>query len=244
MLRTALDGARSLAAAGSTLSFRQRITLRLLTPAGELVQELALEGDIRLLDGERYSLRETWGGSALEGEQEGESLSYITLDGGRSAYVKSSRLEKELDYSGWVYLPDVAGRESFLDYLSLLENTAGKFVELSEGGIESLDGRPCRRLLLRPDVQALLRQQMEADPALRERLEGEEGRAEISDARSEIWLDEEDLLPRRVYSMMSMELAESGERFEVEMCADFHSYGAELRPPLDAPAVYTVVELP
>jgi len=243
MLRAALERARSLAWEGSTLSFRQRITLRLLTPVGDLEQELVLEGDIRLPDGERYSLRETWGGSALEGEQEGDELSYITLDGGRSAYLRGSRLERELGYGGWVYLPDVAGRERFLDFLGLLENTAGQFVELSEGGRETVDGRPCRRLLLRPDIQALLQQQMEADSALRERLERGERQAEITDACSELWLDEEDLLPRKVYSMMILEFPGSGERFEVEMCVDFHSYGAELRPPLDAPAVYTLVEL-
>ncbi len=243
-LQRTLDRARSLVREGSTLSFRQSITLRLYTPAGDLVQSLSLEGEIRFPDAQRYKLREEWSGSALESGIDADELSLVTLDGGKSAYIRSGRLEREFGVGGWLYLREVQGKAQYLDFLQLLESTVGRVLEVKEGERETVDGRPCRRLLLSPDFQEMLEQQLDDDPLLRERLQGAEEVPEILEARSEVWVDEMDYLPLRVYSMMLLEVKESGERFEVEMRADFHSFGAELRPPLDAPAVYTVVELP
>jgi hypothetical protein len=241
-LQEGVETARSLAARNTPLSFREELTLRYLTPLGDLEQKVYLEGALILPDRERYEQKESWSGSLLTEEEKGAQLSYVTLDGGKTAYIKGTRLEEGLGAAGWLYLKEPAESVGFLDYLGLLQGLADEAVEVREEGVELVGGRDCLRLELWLDTEAMLRRQLEADPAFRMRYEKMEEAPSVEEAACGLWLGKDDHIPARVYSMMVLKAPGKEESFRVEMKVEFFSYGEPPRPPIDGPAVYTVVE--
>lgn len=243
MLRRAGARAAEVSQSSTTLRVRESLYVRVDGEAGYLRQEAELEGALQMPDRERYEYRETWSGSLVDpAGSPPNTLSYVTLDGGRTAYVKGSRLERGLGVAGWVYYAPESGESRYFDYLQAVQAVTGYASQAVLLGEEEANGIACWRLEVVPSMDAMVQEQFEHNPAFAEQYrEARAGRG-VVEAREEIWISREGFFPMRIYTMMVVKNAEADGAVALAVQMDFEGYGEALLLPIDAPAVYTKVE--
>ncbi len=148
--------------------------------AGDFLQNAEMTGAMQMPDRERYEYRETWSGSLVDpaGNLRATTFSYVTLDGGKTAYVKGTQLEQKLGVMGWVYYMPAAGESRYFDYLRTVQAVTGYAEEVTLAGEEEANGADCWRLEVTPSVDAMVQEQLERNPAFRGGVPGLGGLAE------------------------------------------------------------------
>jgi hypothetical protein len=225
------------------LSFSEELSMLLESSSGSLEQRAKLAGSIQMPLKENYEYQESWSGSLMTEETPlAATLSYITLDGGKTAYVRGSQLEKEFAMPGWVFYTPPADDSHYFNYLETVRTITGNAEEVDLVGEEEINGIACWHLEVTPSLDALIQEQLASNPAFREKYQDVEVGRNIKEVKTEIWINRETLYPVRIYNMMKLENAEPGEAITVRMQADFSRYGEALGALIDAPASYTKAE--
>ncbi len=215
--------------------FVQEMEYSMGTAQGEFEQVLHVEGDIIFPDRESYRYDETVSSTLQPGETQTNSFSYLTLDGGASAYVMGERLSVELGVAGWIHYAPTAEQNRYFDYRQF----TGGMLCMGTGpewlGYEDSGGVRCGRVRYGASGQELLDLRIRQDPSFAEQYQGMDVGEIVGDLRIEVWIGEADRLPRRV--SMEQEVAlEDGTSSSIRLSFEFSAYGEE--PPLliEAPA--------
>lgn len=243
LLRQAEEKALEVSQSTTSLRMRESLSMLISSPVGDLEQRVELMGAIEMPLKERYEYLESWSGDLVASEKPPvTTMSYVTLDGGKTVYVRSSLLEQRVGVTGWVYYAPAAGENRYFDYLRTVRAVTGYAEEVTLAGEEDVNGIACWHLEITPSLQALVREQMESNPAFAEEYGDSEIGQNIREVKADIWISREGSFPVRVYNMMVMENVDVGEEVTVRMQVDFEGYGEKLLLPVDAPAVYTKAE--
>jgi hypothetical protein len=225
-------------AQGGYLRFKQESVYVLGSDEAGFQQRIDVEGDIILPDRETYEYREELSSSLQPEITTQNSFSYITLDGGSTAYVSGERLETELGVTGWVRYTPPEGQNRYFDYTALIDKltTTGENEEWL--GYEEVEGARCAYLRYRVKGQVLLELRMQEDPGFAEQFQGLDVGEMLEELVVEIWIREADRLPQQ----LMMRQSTSGEE---DVTADnnmfflFTAYGEEAPAGIEAPASFT-----
>ncbi len=242
ILDSSLDKAAEISTSSQALVLKEALSMHLVSEQGDFEQTAEMAGTIEMPYKEGYESLEYWTGSLMTLDIPPlVELSYVTVDGGKTAYIKGSQLETRLGMAGWVYLTPPEEQDPYFDYLETVESVAGYAEEVTLAGEEEVNGVACWHLLVKPSVSAILQEQFDTNQAFREKYQ-DAGLAEhVREAAAEMWISKEGFLPMRIYNMMVLEDVEAGETITLKMQADFGEYGEEPEYPVDAPAIYTKV---
>jgi hypothetical protein len=215
--------------------FVQEMEYRMGMAQGDFEQILRVEGDIIFPDRESYQYNETVS-STLKPEQPQEnSFSYLTLDGGATAYVMGERLSAELGVAGWIHYTPTPEQNRFFDYPELMAGLITMNREAEWLGFEDSGGERCAHVRYSASGQDLIDLRIQQDPSFEEQIQGLDADEIMGDLTVDIWMGEADKLPRRV-SMEQVSSPQDGTSSATHLTFVFSAYGEE--PPLliEAPA--------
>ncbi|MDI6874276.1 hypothetical protein [Candidatus Solincola sp.] len=220
---------------GGYLRFRQEAENVLRTERGTLTRSLRAEGEMILPDRERYEYREEVRSDIGEEKGGSNSFSYLTLDGGKTAYVKGEKLLEQLGVEGWVHYTPPEDRNRFFDYLKLVDRVTTADREVEWLGLEEAEGVRCAHLAFDLSGRDLLELRSQEDTSLLEGYQdlGPEWLDEI--LRVEVWIGEESLLPVRV--RLGTQYNEQGMGMTYTLLVVFQGYGEQPPFPIEKPAV-------
>lgn len=219
------------------LHFRQEKTYGLSQGEKALEQRIEIEGDCIFPPKQKYEYREVASSSQAPGETQENSFSYLTLDAGATAFVRGERLAQQTGVAGWVHYTPPAGQNRYFDLLGLVESLATPEGEVELAGQEEVDGTPCVHLRYGMSGQELLELRLQDDPGLRERYEGLDISQLLGDLVVEIWVGEEDDLPRRIVLRESVSL--QGGTSSSDIRVDLKGYHQEPAVSIEQPAFFT-----
>ncbi len=222
---------------GGYLHFLQEKEFRLGTSQGEFEQKLRVEGDIILPDREAYEYSETVSGST-QPEQRENTFSYLTVDGGKTAYVKGERLTAELGVLGWVRYTPQPGQNRYFDYAASISELVGVATEPEWLGYEDLAGERCAHVRYSASGQELIGLRLQEDPSLAERFQGIDMGEVLGELLVDAWIREADGLPRRVVIEQEVSV-ENGASGATRLVFSFSAYGEVPPLPIEAPAFFT-----
>lgn len=225
------------AAVRGYLHFVQESTNIVRTSQGTLEEWFKAEGDIVLPEREKYEYRQELTSSLQPGEGAVNAFSYITVDGGKTAYVMGERLSAELGVKGWVHYTPPQGQSRFLDYRKLVERVTEMGGSAEWLGYEEVSGVRCAYLSMHASGRELVDLRLREDPGLLEKYP-ELGEGEFAGEMAvRLWIAAESGLPVR----MIMEIG-SGEGGEVTVSGRmellFSGYGETPPSPIEAPAAF------
>jgi len=220
---------------GGYLHFEQELQYGLATEEGEFEQNLLVAGDIILPDREAYEYEETVSSSQQPGQSQENVFSYLTLDGGNTAYVQGERLSAELGVVGWIHYRPLAEQNRYFDYTALMVSLAGMGEKPELLGFEDSGGERCAHLRYSASSQELIDLRTAQDQSFAEQLEGLDLGEVMGELSVEIWIGETDKLPRRVAMGQSVGL-EGGKSSTTQLVFVFSGYGEEPPLPIEAPA--------
>jgi hypothetical protein len=239
LLERAKGQVEELAQKETPFKFSQELTMRVESGQDDLEQRIQLEGEMYFPLKQRYEYRESWSGTLLSsGREQVVTLSYITLDGGRTAFVRGTPLEL-LGQKGWVYYTPPEGESRYFDYGRIWGSLASGGGEVEDLGVEELGGRKCRQLRLSLSLSAMIENGMQGNPEILEKYK-EIGQAEdFQGIEAVVWIDQQTYLLAKLESNMNLEKADTGGKVSIEMVMEFKEYGVALTLPIEAPAFYT-----
>lgn len=219
------------------LHFVQETEYRLGTSQGEFGQELRVEGDIIFPDREAYEYRETLSSSEQPEQPQENAFSYLTLDGGRTAYVMGKRLSAELGVLGWIHYTPLSDQNRYFDYVASVSRLTSVGGEPEWLGYEDLNGDRCARVRYSVTGQELVDLRLQDDPSFAEQYQGLDMGEIMGELLVEMWIGEADDLPLQVVMDQTVSL-EDGTNSTTRLLMVFSAYGEE--PPLliEAPAFF------
>ncbi|MGQ9537461.1 MAG: hypothetical protein ACUVT4_09615 [Actinomycetota bacterium] len=225
---------------GGYLRFRQEVESVVRTERGALYRSLVVEGEAILPDRESYEYREEVRSDIGEGKSGSNAFSYLTLDGGKTAFVRGEELSRRLGVEGWVRYTPPEDRNRFLDYLKLVDRVTVSDREVEWQGFEEAEGIRCAHLAFAIRGREILELQAREDPSL----QGEYGDlgSEWLDRtlRVELWIGDENLLPIRIW--IDAEYDGQGVGMTYALRVVFGGYGEQPPFPIESPAVYVEAE--
>ncbi|MBN2028454.1 MAG: hypothetical protein JW854_17015 [Actinobacteria bacterium] len=205
---------------------------------GQFEQRIRVEGDIIFPDRESYEYSET-SNSSLQPDQPMEnSFSYLTLDGGKTAYVAGERLSVELGVMGWVHYTPQTGQSRYFSYVELMQGLTAPQGDAEWLGFEDLNGERCARIRHSISGQELVDKLFQEDPTLGEQYQDVDMSNFVGEVSFEIWIAEEDGLPRQVVMDQVITL-ENGANSTTHLHMAFSGYGEEPPLTIEAPAFFT-----
>jgi hypothetical protein len=220
------------------LHFVQEKDYSLGLEVGELEQQLHVEGDIIFPDRESYEYLET-SNSSLQPEQPLENaFSYLTLDGGETAYVAGERLSEELGVIGWVHYTPLPEQNRYFDYAALMESLTIPGGVTEWLGYEDLNGERCAHIHHSISGQELIDLLMQEDPTLLEQYQDVNVGDVMGELSVEMWIAEADSLPRQVV-MDQVTNLEDGTKSTTHLLMVFSGYGEEPPTTIEAPGFFT-----
>lgn len=223
---------------GNYLHFKEVIDYRLQGQGVEFTQQIAIDGDSIFIDRQRYDYVETWSSPQLpEGPQE-SSFTYLTVDGGATAFVEGERLTTQLGVTGWVHYTPAADENRYFDYQLFVDTLTGTCSNPEIMGHEDVDGTPCVHLRYTVSGQELMQLRLQQDPSLQEKYQGIDLSELVGDMDVELWVGEEDDFPRRI--AVSQALTQEGQgTADIGILMEFSGYGQEPPILIEKPAFFT-----
>ncbi len=220
------------------LHFVQEKDFALGIEGGGFEQTLRVEGDIIFPDRQSYEYQETSHTSLQPEEAQENTFSYLTLDGGETAYVSGRRLSEELGVMGWVHYTPQPGQNRYFDYAALMKSLTVPAGEMEWLGFEDCGGERCAHVRYSISGQELIDLRIQQEPSLLEEYEGVDLGEIVGELSLEMWIAEEDRLPRQVM-MDQVAVLQDGSEGATSLLMVFSAYGEE--PPLliEAPAFFT-----
>jgi hypothetical protein len=223
---------------GNYLHFAEMIGYDFRGQDLEFNQRIDIEGDSIFTDRQRYDYRESWSSPQVpDGEQE-NSFSYLTVDGGATAYVEGERLTEQLGVAGWIHYTPAGEENRYFDYGQFVDALTGTYNELELVGYEDVQGDRCAHLKYRISGEELMQLRFQEDPSLEEKYSEQDLAEYMENLDVELWAGEDDNLPRRI--MVGQTLSQEGEgSVEIGIKMDFEGYGEEPPILIEAPAFFT-----
>ena len=220
------------------LHFVQEKEYGLGMEVGEFEQRIRVEGDIIFPDRESYEYSET-SNSSLQPDQPMEnSFSYLTLDGGKTAYVAGERLSEELGVMGWVHYTPQSEQNRYFDYAELMGSLVSPQGDAEWLGFEDLNGERCAHVRHSISGQELIEKLLQEDPTLLEQYQDVDMSSVMGEVSFEMWIAEEDRLPRQIVMDQVMTL-EDGTNSTTHLHMVFSGYGEEAPLTIEEPAFFT-----
>jgi hypothetical protein len=183
---------------GGYLHFRQELDYTLTTAQGKLEQRITIEGDDIFPDEQKYEYQEAVESTRKPDETQRNSFSYLTLDGGKTAYVKGELLSSQLGVEGWVHYTPPGDQNRYFDFVKLLGRLTGVQGEVEEVGRENPEGSRCVHLRYTISGQELVNLGVKEDTTLQQKFQGMDLSEALGDLLVEIWVGEGDDLPRLI----------------------------------------------
>jgi len=204
----------------------------------EFTQQINIEGDTIFVNRQRYDYREILNSPQVpEGTQE-NSFSYLTVDGGTTAFVEGERLSTQLGVTGWVHYTPTGEENRYFDYGQFIDTLTGTHENLELVGYEDVRGVRCAHLSYTVSGQELMQLRFQQDPSLEEKYSELDLDEYMEDMDVELWVGEEDNLPRRI--TVSQVLSQEGEgTANVGILMEFEGYGQEPPILIEEPAFFT-----
>lgn len=224
------------AAGDGYLHFLQEMESIIGTAQGEFDQILHVEGDIIFPDRESYRYEETLSSSLHPGQAQMNSFSYLTLDRGATAYVMGERLSAELAVSGWIHYTPASGQNRFFDYPRLVASLVAMGQEAEWLGFGDEGGVRCAHVRYAASGQEMMDLRIQQDPSFAEQYGGLDAGG-LGELTVEIWIGEEDKLPRRVLMEQAVTTAE-GVSGATRAAFAFSAYGEDPPLTIEAPAFF------
>ncbi len=228
-------------AEGGYLHFMQKSEYLLGSDEAEFKQHIDVEGDIILPDREKYEYGEEVSSSLQPGVTSQNSFSYITLDGGGTAFVNGERLEAELGVTGWVYYTPPQGQNRYFDYAELVGELTTTGEDEEWLGYEEVEGARCAYIRYKVRGQTLLELRSQEDPTFAEQFQGLNVGEMLGELVVEIWIREEDRLPQKVIMRQSTSGA-AGASSGNSIFFLFTAYGEEMPAGIEAPDAFTAAD--
>ncbi|NPV58092.1 MAG: hypothetical protein HPY75_00350 [Actinobacteria bacterium] len=222
---------------GGYLGFNQETELELSTKEGTLRQSISADGEIIFPARQRYEYREKASSSLKPGEEQENSFSYLTLDGGRTAYVMGQALATQLGVQGWVHYTPPEGQNRYFDYAGLMERLLSLGEDAAWVGWEEVEGQKCAHISYAISGRELMELRLQENPALEEQYEGLDPDEVLGEITVEVWIAKQDELPRRVAVRQSSTQGDISTSSRIDIA--FRAYGEEPPMPIEAPAVFT-----
>lgn len=222
---------------GGYLRFKQEVAYDLNTGQGDLHQKISIDGNIVLPERESYEYRETVTSSAAPNQGENNSFSYLTLDGGKTAFAKGERLSSELGVVGWVHYTPQAGQNRYFDFLKLMDRLTSAQGNVETLGYEDVGGANCVHIRCSLNGKELLDLRLQEDPTLAEKYKDIDMSQLLGDLQVEIWIGQSDNLPRRALmdeTFLTEENLGSSSHFRL----DLSNYHEVPLVPIEQPAFY------
>ncbi len=235
-LRTCVEAAVRYMDSGGYLRFVQESENVLSSGQGTLEQRIRVEGEIIFPDRERYGYREEAVSSLRPGEAQTNSFSYITLDGGRTAYVMGERLASQLGLAGWVHYTPPAEQNRFFDFRKLVTKIAAAGEGAEMLGHEEIEGTRCLHLAFSLGAREIMDLRLQEDPSFMERYQGLDWESLLGELRMEVWIGEEGKLPVRVVIYTEKSAGNVGLSSRISI--HFSGYGEPPPSPIERPAVF------
>jgi len=223
---------------GGYLRFFQESDTSLALEAGTLQYRMRVQGEIVLPDHERYEYREELESSTRPGEVESNSFSYLTVEGGKTAFVTGKGLEEKLGVRGWIHYTPPAGQSRYFDYPRMigLVTAMGRNPELLDH--QELEGARCAHLAVTLEGREMVESILREDPTLSQKLQNMDLGSLVGDVRLEIWIEEKSGLPLQLYLERDTEWGE-GLRNTGTLKFRFRDYLRESPVRIEAPQSFT-----
>lgn len=232
------QAAADYARADGYLHFVQEKDFRLAIEGRDFEQELRVEGDIIFPGRQSYEYLEKSRSSLQPEETQENAFSYLTLDGGETAYVSGRRLSEELGVAGWVQYTPQPDQNRYFDYADLMESLTAPGGEMEWLGFEDSGGERCAHVRYSISGQELIDLRLQQDPSLLEEYEGIDVGGIVGELSLDMWIGEVDKLPRQV-KMEQVATLEDGSNSATTLLMVFSGYGEEPRVLIEAPAFFT-----
>jgi len=220
------------------LHFVQEKNYSLGMEVGEFEQKIRVEGDIIFPDRETYDYSETTSSSLQPDQPMENSFSYLTLDGGKTAYVTGERLSEELGVIGWVHYTPQTGQNRYFNYAELLRSLTASQGDAEWLGFEDLNGERCAHIRHSISGQELIDKLFREDPTLLEQYQDVDTSDIMGEMSFEMWIAEGDRLPRQAV-MDQVTTLEDGTNSTTHLFMVFSGYGEEAPVTIEAPAFFT-----
>lgn len=237
-LSRSIEAASGYVEGGGHVHFVQSMTYRLESPEGGFEEDIHIDGDIVFPDRQRYDYREVAASSQAPDRPQESTFSYITLDGGKTAYVQGERIASQLGVVGWVHYTPPAGQNRYFDFVTLMHSLDSPAGGVELVGHEDIDGSRSAHLRYTIGGRELLQQRFQQDPALEERYGGLDVGQLLGEFTVEIWVREADGLPQRIIVDESLELEEGASTVR-HLRVDLSGYFEEPPSPIEKPVVFT-----
>ena len=223
---------------GNYLHFKEVIDYDFKGQGVEFTQQINIEGDTIFVDRQRYDYRETWDSPQIPDGQQENSFSYLTVDGGTTAFVEGERLSTQLGVAGWVHYTPSAEENRYFDYGRFIDTMTGAYKGVEFTGYEDVHGVSCAHLRYKVSGEELMQLRFQQDPSLEEKYSELDLGQYMEDMDVELWMGEEDGLPRRI--MVSQTLSQDGEgTADVGIQMEFEGYGQDPPILIEEPAFFT-----
>ncbi|OFW59517.1 MAG: hypothetical protein A2W01_07825 [Candidatus Solincola sediminis] len=224
-------------ASGGYIKFSQQMQYGLTTDDGTLDQEIDMRGAAMFPDRENYDYQETIKSSKTSNEEQSNSFTYLTLDAGKTAFVKGDALSSQLGVVGWVHYTPPAGQNRYFNFSQLMSRLTTPQGTVETLGREDISGNQCIHLAYDLSGEDLIDLQLQENPSLKEQYEGVDLTQVIGDLRLEIWIGESDNLPRR--ALMDQSMTGGGITSSTNLRIELSGYGETPLIPIEQPGFFS-----
>jgi len=224
------------AAAGGYLRFQQESRNALRTAQASLESWMRVEGEIILPEREKYEYREELTSPSQPEKPAVSAFSYLTVDGGKTAYVAGETISAQLGLTGWVHYTPPQGQSRFFDYLKIVERITGMGGSAEWLGYEEIRGVRCGYLSLRVSGREIMDLRLQEDPTLAEKYPELAEQEFTGEILVRLWIAAESRLPVRVVMESSAGEGEEVTSGRVEIL--FSGYHEEPPSPIEAPGAF------
>ncbi|MDY6794616.1 MAG: hypothetical protein SWK76_04945 [Actinomycetota bacterium] len=223
---------------GGYLHFGEEVEYRLTTGESSVEQSIEMEGDNIFPYRQRYDYRETVISAEMPDQPQENSFSYLTVDGGATAFVEGERLTEQLGVIGWIHYTPTEEENRFFNYPDLIKTLTSTEDEVRSLGYKEVDGTRCVHLQYKVSGEDLMRMRLQEDPSLQEKYQDVDISELFDDMEVELWIGEDDGLPRQVV-MSQVILEEEQANAEIRFHILLSGYGEEAPVQIEQPAFFT-----
>jgi predicted small secreted protein len=222
---------------GGYIKFSQELQYGLASADGGLDQKITMQGTAILPERQNYEYQETIKSSKSSEEAKTNAFTYLTLDGGKTAFVKGDILSSQLGVIGWVHYTPPTGQNRYFNFPELMSRLTTPQGEVEVLGSEEISNTTCLHLAYDLNGQDLLNLQLQENPSLQEQYAGVDLSQVVGDMRLEMWIGEEDNLPRR--GLLDQSLSENGLTSTTHLRLELSGYGETPLVPIEQPAFFS-----
>jgi len=221
---------------GGYIRFSQEMEYGLTKGEDNLDQKINMQGAAIFPDRENYEYQEAISSSKTSSDVQNNSFSYLTLDAGKTAFVKGDMLSSQLGVVGWVHYTPPAGQNRHFNFSQLMSRLTTALGKVESLGSEDIDGISCEHLAYDLSGQDLINLQLQENPSLQEQYQGIDLSQIVGDLRLELWAGEADNLPRR--GLMDQTMSGDGITSSTHLRIELSGYGQTSLVPIEQPAFF------